>query len=274
MRLPCLLLFVAATVPIPQAGAAAAPSPPPFRAPTEKWVIDYAEHQCTANRAFGSAEKPLYLILKPSPGATVMQIALVEKGQNSKGIQDRATLTMSDGRQIEVTQLVYGVSNKRYRTINLDTAQTATLAASTTLRWTGNGDEALTLGSMAKVMQTLEDCRRDLRKYWSIGDENANGRRSGPKIMPALTSMFSGDDYPTQASSRDQQGTAGIIMLIDEKGSLRDCMVEQTSGVASLDITACLVIRRNGKFSPALDSDGKPVKGAYTQRIKWLLPSN
>lgn len=261
-----MIVVVLGLLTVPASGA------PPLRPPTGKWVIDYAEHQCTATRAFGTANKPLHLIIKPSPGGEVTQIALIEKGQNFLGIQGNAVLTTSDARTLEVIQLIYGVSDKRFRLINLAPAQTAALAASTSLRWTGGGAVALDLGPMAGVMKILEDCRRDLRKYWSIGAEHENGRISGPKAERSLISLFSSDDYPSQAASRDQQGTAGIILLIDEKGVLRDCMVEQTSGIASLDIMACMVIRRNGKFSPALDRAGKPVKGAYSQRIKWVLP--
>ena len=268
------LLITGATLTASEAVAAAAavPGKATLRAPTGKWVIDYAEHQCTATRAFGTAAEPLHLLIKPSPGGEVTQIALIEKGSNFQGVQQNASLTTSDARTLEVMQLSYGVGDKRFRLINLNVAQTAAVAASTSLRWNGGDPDALDVGSMTDVMKILEDCRRDLRQYWSIGLEHENGRISGPKAENSLTSFFSSDDYPSQAVSRGQQGTAGIILLIDEQGRIRDCMVEQTSGIATLDIMACLVIRKRGKFSPALDRAGKPVKGAYSQRIKWVLP--
>lgn len=271
MRTSCLALLITATSVI-ASGAEAAGGQAALRQPVGKWVIDYAEHQCTATRAFGSIDKPLHLLLKSAPGGEVTQIALIEKGRSSAGIQEGVSLTMSDARRLELMQLSYGVSDKRVRLINLNSAQTAALASTTSLRWSGGGTDALDLGPMVDVMKILEDCRRDLRRYWSIGPENENGRISGPKAENSLISLFSSDDYPSQASSRNQQGTTGIMLLIDEQGRLRDCMVEQTSGIATLDIMACLVIRKRGKFSPALDRAGKPVKGAYSQRIRWVLP--
>ena len=248
-----------------------------LRAPTGKWVIDYAEHQCTASRAYGTAADPFHLIIKPSPGGEVTQIALVEKGQNFQGSQQDVALTLSGERKLTATQLIYGVNDKRFRLINLDPAQTKALTTSISLHWAGPGRaagdaDALGLGPMTGVMAILEDCRRDLRKYWSVGKEHENGRISGPRAERPLTSLFSANDYPSQASSRDQQGITAIILLIDETGTIRDCMVEMTSGIASLDINACLVIRKNGKFSPGLDRAGKPAKGAFWQRIKWVLP--
>lgn len=277
MRIIGLALLIGAATLTASAPVTAAPSNANLRAPTGKWVIDYAEHQCTATRAFGTAAKPFHLIIKPSPGGEVTQIALVEKGRNFQGTQGGAALTLSDERKLEVTQLIYGVSDKRFRLINLDPGQTAALVTTTSLRWAGpegGGDaDALGLGPMAGVMAILEDCRRDLRKYWSIGAEHHNGRISGPRAERPLISLFSSGDYPSQALSRDQQGTTAIILLIDEQGRIRDCMVEQTSGIATLDIMACLVIRKNGKFSPGLDRAGKPAKGAYSQRIKWMVPA-
>lgn len=274
MRALYLALSIAATALMASAVVAAAPGEAALRPPTGKWVIDYAEHQCTASRAFGTADKPLHLVIKPSPGGEVTQIALIEKGRNFQGLQKSASLATSDSRTLEVMQLSYGVGDKRFRLINLTAAQTAAVAASTSLRWTGGGADALDVGQMAGVMKILENCRSDLRRYWSIGPEHENGRISGPKTENSLISLFSSDDYPSQAWSRNQQGTTAIILLIDELGRLRDCMVEQTSGIATLDISACLIIRKRGKFSPALDSAGKPVKGAFSQRIKWVMPGN
>lgn len=246
---------------------------PTLRPPTGKWVVNFADHQCTATRAFGTADKPLHFVIKPSPGGEVTQIALIEKGQNFDGYQDEATLELDGAKKLRTTQLSYGLSKKNFRLINLDAAQAVALGQTTSLRWGGSGD-ALDLGPMTNLMTVLEDCRRDLRRYWNIGPENHNGRISGPRPAKSLISYFSADDYPSQALSKGQQGVTGFILLIDEQGRPRDCMVEQTSGIATLDIMACLVFKKSGKFSPALDRAGKPVKGAFSQRVKWVLPDN
>ena len=78
------LLITGATLTASEAVAAAVPGKAILRAPTGKWVIDYAEHQCTATRAFGTAAEPLHLIIKPSPGGEVTQIALSRRGQISR----------------------------------------------------------------------------------------------------------------------------------------------------------------------------------------------
>ena len=260
------IAFLASVAAFLAAPAAAAPE---LRPPTGKWVIDYAEHQCTASRAFGTANKPLHFVIKPSPGGEVTKIALIENGPRFEGFQEDATIELEGPQKLRTTQLAYGLSKKHFRLINLDNVQTAALGRSSSIRW---GNDALDLGPMAQVMKVLEDCRRDLRRYWNIGPELSGKLTSGPKPERPLVSYFSSDDYPSQALSRNQQGTTAFVLLIDEKGLIRDCMVEKTSGIATLDIMACLVIVKRAKFSPALDAGGKPTRDAYFQRIKWMMP--
>ena len=244
---------------------------PALRAPTGKWVVNFADHQCTATRAFGTADKPLHLVIKPSPGGEVTQIALIEKGQNFAGYQDEATLELDGAKKLRTTQLSYGLSKKNFRLINLDAAQVVALGQTTSLRWGGSAD-TLDLGPMTNLMKVLEDCRRDLRRYWNIGPENHNGRISGPRPEQTLNSYFTTDDYPSQAVSKGQQGVTAFVLLIDEKGQLRDCTIEQTSGIATLDIMACVIFGKRGKFAPAVGADGKPVRGSISTRVRWVMP--
>ena len=65
---------------------------------------------------------------------------------------------------------------------------------------------------------------------------------------------------------------ATIVALIDEKGEMADCAVIETSGIAALDAQTCFIMRKRGKFAPAIGQDGKPAKGVFTQRIRWEMP--
>lgn len=252
--------------------AAPAAAAPELRSPTGKWVIDYAEHQCTASRAFGTADKPLHFVIKPSPGGEVTKIVLIENGANFDGHQDDATIILDGGQKLRTTQLAYGLSKKRFRMINLDVAQTAALGRSSSIRWGSEGNGALALGPMAQVIKVLEDCRRDLRRYWNMEPELRDKLTSGPKLEKSIYSYFTTDDYPSQALSREQSGVTAFVLLIDEKGRMRDCMIEQTSGIATLDISACLVIAQRSKFLPAIGADGKPVRASISSRVRWVLP--
>jgi TonB family protein len=78
-------------------------------------------------------------------------------------------------------------------------------------------------------------------------------------------------DYPRQAANEEAEGTSRITMMIDEKGVMKDCMIEETSGIASLDAMACGVLLERAKFTPALDAQAKPARSVLTTRVTWRV---
>jgi hypothetical protein len=69
----------------------------------------------------------------------------------------------------------------------------------------------------------------------------------------------------------DQAGSTKFLLMIDESGAVIDCLVSETSKVASLDAMGCQVMRARVRAKPALDSAGKPVKSIYVQTVNWQL---
>src|SRR3546814_21112348 len=61
-------------------------------------------------------------------------------------------------------------------------------------------------------------------------------------------------------------------LAIDSAGRVSGCKVNESSLSAALDDAACALMRSEGKFSPALDSDGKPTKGVLAAKFRWSLP--
>ncbi|WP_336958649.1 energy transducer TonB [Sphingobium aquiterrae] len=83
---------------------------------------------------------------------------------------------------------------------------------------------------------------------------------------------FSSDDYPASALRAEAQGTTGMAFDIDAGGRVTNCRVTQSSGNADLDDTACRLMMRRGRFSPALDQGGSPIASTGTRRVTWRLP--
>jgi protein TonB len=125
---------------------------------------------------------------------------------------------------------------------------------------------------MTALMKTLANCRDSLRKYYHIDQALQDQLKSRARTVAPLVSIFSTDDYPAQAVFNRDSGLSSIVLLVDENGKLADCMVDQTSGVASLDAMSCQIIRQRAKFVPAIVPDGKPAKDAMTTRIRWERP--
>ena len=77
---------------------------------------------------------------------------------------------------------------------------------------------------------------------------------------------------PQDALDANQTGSASYLLMIGRDGSVMDCVVNESSGVASLDAMGCQVIRERAKFKPAIDAAGKPTVDTYgTPPIRWMI---
>lgn len=87
--------------------------------------------------------------------------------------------------------------------------------------------------------------------------------------MPAL---FGTDDYPLDALRNLEEGTVGVIIKIDERGRVADCLVEYSSESSSLDAQTCRILWLRARFEPARGKSGKQIESALRQRIRWQIP--
>jgi TonB family protein len=246
--------------------------------PTGKWVINYAEAQCVASRPFGNKDNPLYLLIKLSPTSDVVQISLIKDGRQFNGVQRAATVKFGNFPGNEVNILEYGTAQKKsVKLLNMSPAMASQLAQSQRIEWrtdwsTKDNLVELETGPLGEVMKVMAACRDDLRKYWHIGPDNQSDIKERVKPVQPLARYFSTDDYPMQAAADREGGVSSIVLLIDEKGTIQDCMVDDTSGIATLDAMTCIVLAKRAKFEPAIGHDGKAVKDAFTQRVRWEMP--
>lgn len=97
------------------------------------------------------------------------------------------------------------------------------------------------------------------------------------KVEPAkaranLPSLFSDDDYPSSALSREESGTTGFRLEIGANGRVTNCTVTSSSGSSALDSTTCRLLRSRARYTPARDSDGNATADSANGRITWRLP--
>lgn len=241
--------------------------------PTGKWVINYADAQCAATRPYGAGDSERTLVLRLSVGGGVLQLALVAKGGKFNATEQPVKLGLSNGQDLALKELRYGLRDHAFRLVNLGGEQRDAFAGTSSLRWGTTSDALLLpLDHLGDVLKVLEDCRKNLREYWNVDEAVRNAfQRQVASQRPLITYINDGD-YPDEAIRKEQSGTTAFVLLIDEKGALKDCMVEETSGVAILDIMSCIVFSRRAKFVPALDKDGKPVRSVMYSRVKWVMP--
>src|SRR3954469_4186307 len=80
-------------------------------------------------------------------------------------------------------------------------------------------------------------------------------------------------DYPAQALRYDQEGIVEFQLGVDRKGKVVRCSIIRSSGAPALDEQTCSLVRLRAHFEPARDAAGRPVEGAYSSRVRWVLPA-
>jgi len=79
------------------------------------------------------------------------------------------------------------------------------------------------------------------------------------------------ENYPASAHRDEIQGSVIVRVTVTVEGRAVDCSITETSGFDILDKAACQSMERYARFEPALDYNGYPTTGSYSQRITYRL---
>jgi protein TonB len=97
-------------------------------------------------------------------------------------------------------------------------------------------------------------------------------RRVEPKSVSGnLQGLIRGEDYPSSALEREEQGVVAVSLQIGTNGRVSGCSVTSSSGSRALDSATCRVLTSRAKFTPARDSSGNPTTGSFSARIRWQI---
>ena len=88
-----------------------------------------------------------------------------------------------------------------------------------------------------------------------------------PQEHGTAQSYISRDDYPPAANGT--HGTVRINLFVDKQGRAIGCHIMKSSGSAVLDFTACNLLKRRARYTPAIDRNGNPSVGTIEQQIAW-----
>ncbi|MEA3063021.1 MAG: hypothetical protein QOJ94_2802 [Sphingomonadales bacterium] len=262
-----LALLACAALPISAAPAA----PPKPHRPISPWNLDYGPTACNAIATYGTANKPITLAFRPSPNGTVVRLIVLFPGRGVPAYQFEVKTNIT-GATVRTTGLRFPASKSKNDMvwINFTPAELAGLRGAGEIALDGRPlHDRFALPSIGKVLDGLETCNADLRKYWNVGDAANLSKRARPKRP--IREYFSDSDYPSQALRQSDSGISKIMMMVDETGALKDCMVEETSGVATLDAMTCAVLQERARFEPALDAAGKPARSVLTTQVNWRI---
>ena len=238
------------------------------------WDLDYGQAQCIASRNYGDAAKPTTLAIRQSPNGETYEILLVRQTPPPEYAEElQGSVDFGHG-PLRAWLLHYRPSSGKLNIYQFRIPATAMAegrtASEVSLKIPGMPDVGFQLASMPQLLDGLEACTADLKHYW-----NMDGEKNGAIAKPArgdLRDLFSSGDYPWQALNNRQEGDSQYLLLVDEKGKVAGCQVMLASGVPALDAMGCAVIQERGRFTPALDPNGKPVRSmVVTPKVRWQL---
>ena len=89
-----------------------------------------------------------------------------------------------------------------------------------------------------------------------------------------LAALVTADDYPAEAIAKGEEGAVGFRLEIGANGRVTGCTITQSSGSAVLDSTTCRLMQTRARFTPAIDSRGRPAADSLDSRIVWRLPKD
>jgi TonB family protein len=242
--------------------------------PTGKWIVNFDDAQCVAQRDYGPPGKPLYLVLKQPPLGDVMQVAVVEKASDVTAEQFEGVMQFEPGPSKKISVLRFSPKNTRTRvaitnvpSVDFDGAKQAQAVRISA----GPLNESFVLSDVTPLLEVMRSCVADLRAVWNVKDAEGRPPEVRDDATGNIAGLFSSDDYPSAAVRNTQGGTVKVALLVDEQGKVADCSVVETSGVAVLDAQSCAILKARAKFAPAVGPDRKPTKDAFIQKITWRI---
>ena len=97
-------------------------------------------------------------------------------------------------------------------------------------------------------------------------------KKAVPKGSPA--NWATTNDYPTRALREERAGTTGFRVSVGPDGRVTSCSVTSSSGSPDLDEATCSNVTRRARFTPATDGEGNPTTDSYSNRIRWVIPTD
>ncbi|MDH7639703.1 energy transducer TonB [Sphingomonas oryzagri] len=82
------------------------------------------------------------------------------------------------------------------------------------------------------------------------------------------------DDYPPGALRNNEAGVTGFKLDVGPDGRVTNCTVTSSSGFPDLDQTACRLLPRRARFTPAKDASGNGIASTYSNNMRWQIPKD
>lgn len=257
-------------------------------APSSDWKQREYEDRCRVSRNFGEGEDRVTLWLEQGGAEQIYNLTLLGKpfanpyglgirlkpGNEEEIVRSYLALKSSTGRPV---LRMYGLTfvqpeldrdeNAKRPDISIDRER---VAAIETLGIRGAGLKALELqlGSMSAPITFLQDCGRRLQFTLSATMRAISGEARPPQPID-FDNWIQTNDWPTYLVRAEMEGTIGIRLTVNAKGSATSCNVLGSNKPQLFDDAVCLGLLKRAKFEPALNGDGEPVASYFNTSVTF-----
>lgn len=254
------------------------------------WSIGRSGDLCgMMNDYEGQGETRLALIIENDPGTTLIVVTnsewSAEKGQPYRlryVMGDKVHTVTSVGTEVNAFR-------KGFATV-VGPAFLTDFAKATGLRISMDDllVDSLNLGGSAAALNVFERCRSELtrdldqrrRERERLSHIPLDPFGAPPGSLPVRTATPENqgrwaariqENYPAEAVRNHIEGRVSVLVGISATGRVTDCNVSLSSGSTLLDDAACEGLMRYARYSPAIDSKGRPTKDAHSTTIVYEL---
>ncbi len=230
--------------------------------PSGPWKIDYGERSCVLTRPFSAAGQvyEFELTFAPIERSAWLRIGSSEK---VKGRDDGDTIVEIDGKRLAETvhfNIFPNAKGGTTREFLFDDFRKDIGAATTTVRLTPRrfGDFNVAVPGFPEAMRAMDVCIDDLHR--SLGVD--------PAVLRAVATEPVGDAFSFLKFPETQNGLdIALLYWVTAAGRVDDCRVVLASGNRDFDNRVCDELKRNGRFKPARDASGAPIRAPVYEYI-------
>lgn len=264
MRRSASLLALLATI----APAQVQPSP---KAPTGKWLIDFADKTCSLERNYGDASAQTTLAFIPTPFSDRLGLYVIAPKSGTEDYSGDGTIGFGPAQPPADTFIEsYDARSvgRRITRSGLSRADLSRAYAGGRIAFIVRKQAGMSflVPGLEKALGVLDECVVDLVDSWGF----SRAEQARLATPAEALGKISADDYPRNAMEAADQGKNSARISVDADGRAHDCVVVESSGSEDLDGALCKVMRRS-RYKPAIDKSGRPMNGLAFQRVTWRM---
>jgi hypothetical protein len=293
-RFSTVLLAAGVLASSPPAFAAKPPPTPINLLPTSQWVVDYKADSCQLRRHFGEGDKLTLLVMSQyGPhdvyrmvfgGETMRPLAKSElklRFGPTEAVQPKIGFHQAKLADGMFALALWSALRMEAQPDDPDMALSGKISqplsaerqkAVTHLRIESGKAQPIILatGAMDKPLVALQKCVDDMVSYWGIDVAAHKTLQSAayPKVSPV--NWVNTNSYPDKMLAEGQSAIVEFRLDIGETGAVTGCHIQATTRPKEFDDAVCGSLMRKGKFNPAIDAGGKPIRSYYRSSVTFV----